>query len=163
MEPPLSCEEFLNDCGRLLSEEDLSDIKKIFNEVGTTRNDLLKEWIRFIDGFKNEAAWFRANELHKDPMDHIRGDRIVEPFVMNTLIEASKAGDPLIAEKLLAKAKWKKLDDLAVGHYFDFESLIIYAIKLKILERFKEIGSENGSKIFKQYKEKAVTLQGNEA
>ena len=40
---------------------------------------------------------------------------------------------------MLDQARWAKLDELSFGHYFDLEALIIYAYKLRLLERWEKI------------------------
>ena len=43
------------------------------------------------------------------------------------------------AERAIDQERWRALDDIALGHYFDIDALIVYAYKLKILERWETI------------------------
>jgi hypothetical protein len=45
----------------------------------------------------------------------------------------------LEAEKALDLERWQLLEELACGHYFDLDALLIYALKLLILERWAKI------------------------
>ena len=42
---------------------------------------------------------------------------------------------PLAADEELDRLRWRFLEELAFGHYFDLETLVIYRLKLRILER----------------------------
>jgi len=155
MKLPVSILEFLLDSERLLSAGDFADMQKALSEeppAQTARNALLRKWIQFLHHFRNEMVWFRATQANQDPLDHMRGERTTELFVREALNQAGKSADPLTAEKILGRALWQKLDELLQGHYFDFEFLIIYGMKLKILDRFRQIESPRGEEIFKEFK-----------
>jgi hypothetical protein len=57
---------------------------------------------------------------------------------------------PLDAEKALDETRWKALDELATGHYFDLDFLISYALKLRILERWEKIQGAEGTVLLHQ-------------
>jgi len=60
------------------------------------------------------------------------------------------------AERALDLERWRLLDELSFGHYFDFDALLIYALKLKILERWLKIEIADKERIIKEtvnYKE----------
>jgi hypothetical protein len=52
---------------------------------------------------------------------------------------AYRSASILEAEKILDQARWNFLDALSFGHYFDFDYLLVYGLKLKILERWEKI------------------------
>jgi hypothetical protein len=56
----------------------------------------------------------------------------------------------LDAEKTLDEARWKALEELATGHYFDLDLLITYAYKLLILQRWENIRSADGTILLEQ-------------
>jgi hypothetical protein len=56
----------------------------------------------------------------------------------------------LDAEKILDETRWKVLDELATGHYFDLDLLITYAYKLLILQRWESIRSADGMILLEQ-------------
>ena len=152
--PPLTTADFLQDCGRLLSENDAADMRLALSDISRPErvsNRLLKNWIEFNRRFRNEIAWFRAIGANKEPAGYTRGDRYVEPFLVDKVIEASRASDPLAGEKVIDRTRWQKLDELALGHYFDLEFLITYGLKLKILERYEIVNSPKGQEMLKAY------------
>lgn len=152
---PITYEQFLESCRSELSEQDFAMIKAAsldYDGEPVGRNALFDNWLRFYRGLRNELAWFRAQEFNKDPYDHMRGDRHVESVIVDIIAEASKSANPLVAERALDRVKWQKLEELLQGHYFDLEVLIVYAIKLQILDKYRKINSSEGPEKFTEYK-----------
>jgi hypothetical protein len=56
----------------------------------------------------------------------------------------------LDAEKILDETRWKALEELATGHYFDLDFLITYSSKLLILQRWENIRSADGTILLEQ-------------
>jgi len=59
-------------------------------------------------------------------------------------------GNPLDKEIKLMRTRWEFLDNLSVGRYFDLGALIIYYLKLQILERKDSFNKEKGREVFDQ-------------
>ncbi|MFW5685010.1 MAG: DUF2764 family protein, partial [Spirochaetota bacterium] len=49
--------------------------------------------------------------------------------------EAFSHDSPLSGEDALDRARWRFLDDLEAGHYFDLDRVVIYFLKLQLLAR----------------------------
>ncbi len=113
-----------------------------------TGNNVANAWMRFNRDFRNELVWFRAKHANKDPLKFTRGVKENNPRLREVIQQAAKMSDLMGAEKVLDWARWQFLDDLASGHYHDFESIIVYGLKLKILERYQEYRSPKGKQIF---------------
>lgn len=148
---PMSVGDFLSECRRLLREDDFALIGQLLEGDGgaaETGNAAARSWIRFDGDFRNELAWFRARRMNRDPVNFIRGTKADEPFLREAIRQASKMPNLLEAEKSLDRIRWQFLDDLAGGHYYDFESLMVYGLKLKILERHQAYNSPAGRGIF---------------
>ena len=145
---PMSVEAFHEDCRRLLTEKDYALMQRLWvsdeNDLSGTGNRVLDAWLFFDRGFRNELAWHRANRLNKDPLKYLRGPRALDPLYAEEVSRISKMEDLWEAEKTLNKMKWRFLEDLAAGHYFDIEFLLIYALRLTMLERFQEYASPAG-------------------
>ena len=148
---PMSSDEFLLDCERLLADADYTVIQRVIGENDTieeTGNKTADSWNQFSRNFRNEMAWFRAKRLNKDPLGSIRGSMETDPFLRQILHEAAKIPNLLEAQKMLDRASWQFLNDLEKGHYYDFDYIIIYGLKLKIMQRHQEYHSPNGRAIF---------------
>ncbi len=152
--PPLSLEDFLCECQKHLSFNDLQMIRNVvsFPKVSKKSVDpILKFWIRFNHNLRNELTWVRAMELNKEPARYIRGERENIPQLVDLAAQAVKAADPLEAQKLLDLGRWNYLEELIQDHYFDLECLIVYALKLKILERYQTIDQVKGKEVLSEY------------
>ena len=159
-----SFEQFCGDCQRLLSGRDFKTIQDFLQSeepsIKAFTNSFLQTINQFDIDFRNEAAWFQAEAMNKDPLGYLRGPRNSNPKVIDALAEASESLDPLEAEKILDRARWQYFDELLQGHYFDFECLVVYGLKLKILERYKMVDSEAGGEIFAEYKKEILAAIG---
>ena len=62
--------------------------------------------------------------------------------------KAAAAADPAEREKLIDRIRWRRLDDLEVGHEFDFEQLCIYRMRLSILDKYRSRNADAGREIF---------------
>lgn len=149
--PPMTVEEFSSASHRLLSKEDYTLMEHLLNDEHLdieTDNAVARSWIQFDRNFRNEAASFRAQRAHKDPVKSIRGTRENDPWLREVVHEAAKMSDLLEAETLLDRTRWQHLDDLARGHDYDLEFLICYGLKLKIHQRHQEYRSSKGHDVF---------------
>jgi hypothetical protein len=57
---------------------------------------------------------------------------------------------PKQAEELLDRFRWRILDDLEVGHYFDLKKLMVYYLKAQILWRRDLFDRERGMEILRR-------------
>jgi hypothetical protein len=64
--------------------------------------------------------------------------------------EAFGQESPLQAEELLNRARWSYLDELEVGHYFDIEKILVYALRLQILARKALFEEDKGVEMFQK-------------
>ena len=152
--PPLSVQEFLAECQRLLTSEEsrLMSALLLGEQPMETKNNVAWAWSEFEKNLHNEMAWFRAERAKKNPLEHVQGIRFVEPFLREIVHQADKASDPLTAEKILDRARWDFLENLKLGHYYDIEFLMIYGLKLQIVERYENIRSSKGKENFESFK-----------
>ncbi len=154
-QPPMELDQFLVLAKRYLSNMDFDKLTKALSgDPSTVKNasGVFGQWIKFNQRFRNELAVFRALRAGRDPKDYVRGERQPDIFLTQTIEEAGKANNPLDAEKILDKARLHFLDIIAQDHYFDFDVILAYALKLKLFERYKFIASDEGKAIFDTYK-----------
>ncbi|MFQ3619732.1 MAG: DUF2764 family protein [Spirochaetales bacterium] len=131
---PLSKEEFLDFCKSTLTEEDwnLLESVSLFGEEKTSL-PLLTSWHKWERAFRSELARLRAGKLGMDteslPRVSAESARIQE-----TARLVFNEPSPAQAELLILKTYWDILEDLEVNHFFDLEKLIVYYLKLQVLE-----------------------------
>jgi hypothetical protein len=143
MKPPFSFERFLDICCPLIPEKDCQVLRTLpkpeqYPEK-ITRPRVIRKWIEFDLTLRNELVKVRAIKRHLDPAAYLRDGGSIGFFPAPAVPEAGITASLLDAEKGLDELRWKKLEDLATGHYFDLDFLITYACKLLILERWENI------------------------
>lgn len=151
----LSYQDFLKNCQSQLSEKDFHAVAQAtlqHDEVIGGADETLNSWARFNRAFGNEMARFRAVRFGYDPADYMRGEKSVNPYLAETVAQAAKNTDLLAAEKFLDGARWKFLDDLLIGRFFDVAVLIVYGLKLQILDRYQTMELPKGKEVFNHYK-----------
>jgi hypothetical protein len=151
---PMTVDVFRQECRRLLSREDYGLIERVWEKEAPlkSRNPIFDSWARFEHDLRNEFVWSRAERLNKDPLKYARGPRALDPHYAQEVQRLIKLDDLWEAEKILNKIKWQFLDELAAGHYFDIDFLLVYALKLKILQRFQEYNSPVGKDFLRELK-----------
>jgi Protein of unknown function (DUF2764) len=157
--PAITMEEFTNICKSSLMEKDfiiISRISLLEPKLMDSRISVIEKWISWEGTLRNEIAKLRAVSLDLEPSSYlfeVESNSAAPGIAVN----AFKLNSPLEAEHNLDLARWTFLDELETGHYFDIEKLIVYSLRLQILERknmfTKENGNENFQKIYENIKE----------
>jgi len=151
--PPLSFEGFCGACRGLVSDEEYGLLEALpRGEVpgAGAGSSLLKAWASFERALNNELAKARAGRQHKDPAKHVRGDADAEPAITHLAVNVTRQPDILEAERMLDAARWEQLEAWGLGHYLDTEALLLYGLKLLILERWQRIGQADTKKSLKE-------------
>jgi len=152
--PPMSDEAFLSECDRLLTEDDFSAVQKFLSqqEELNISNGTVNAIAQYNRDFRNEMVWFRTQRMHKDSGDAAHKTRAGSLSIIETIQQASKMQNLLEAEKFLDKARWQHWDNFLMGYHGGLAFIIIYGLKLKILNRTNEINSPKGREIFEEIK-----------
>ena len=145
-EPYIRKDDFLADCKSYLKRTDFNMLESVslFDaEENDVHPGVIRRFFRWERGIRNVLVRLRAKSLGLEPDEFIR-DEIVEHSQTLLAEDAFNANSPLMAEEILNKARWRYLDELEFGHYFDIERLVIFFIKLQILERISSFDDEDG-------------------
>ena len=135
--PPLTSEEILEMCGRLMSPGDFAQIRLAQLNAAASppaRCGLLRRFRAAEMGLRNELAKLRAREAGV-ALDRYVRPAAVDPAWAGAAREIFEQDTPLKAEQLLGSVLWGLLDTLVVGHFFDVDFLAAYHLKTQILER----------------------------
>jgi len=142
-QPPLEYDKFLSLCRGLIPEEEFSLLKGLpvlKTEPGCRRTPfVLKKWFDYQRQLGNELVKIRASRKHVDPAKYIRGDEYSPAAISRFAISAYRNPSILEGERMQDQARWQTLSELSLGHYFDLDFLVIYALKLLILEKWQRI------------------------
>lgn len=139
--------EFLDMCRQHLSPRDLRALEIVASgeEIGGRAAKLLEEWTGWNASLLNDLALLRAQHLGRNLEDMSAGEVIGTEELAR---EIYSQDSPLAAEEALERLRWKLLDDLEVGHYFDIQKVIVYYLRLLILERIAQFSAERGLENF---------------
>lgn len=107
----------------------------------------LRDWILFEHNLRNQLVELRAEKLGIRASPHLRTHIAEDPTVVPSLIQIAEDPSPYEAELALLEIRWHFLTDQEVGHYFDLAALIIFALKLQLLDRKKKFESEKGRQV----------------
>ena len=154
MKPPFSFERFLDVCRQFIPKKDFQLLRTLpqpehYVEKGTRQRSIQK-WIEFDGALRNELVRIRATKKHIDPAMYLRPDGYTGSSLAPAGMAANMTTSVLDAEKMLDETRWKALEELATGHYFDLDVLITYAYKLLLLQRWEDIRSADGTILLEQ-------------
>lgn len=155
---PLTYQGFLTRCEEQLSAYDLEIIKRTKITPSETTKDscsILQIWKEFDTVLRNELVRMRATKTGKDVLRYIHGEDEHNPFVAHFAHIIFNQTSPLEAEKQFDLTRWEKIEELKMGHFFDIEFLVCFALQLQILERWNKINQEKGTQILEELVEKA--------
>jgi hypothetical protein len=124
---PLSYARFLESCRGLIDEEEVSVLAALegrdWGAALAADIPLLKAWRLFEVALRNELVRLRSARKQTDAGRYLRHDGWWDPWVSQWRLTPSGIHAPLEAEKILDEERWKKLDELCLGHYFDLDVL----------------------------------------
>lgn len=143
-QPPFSFEKFLQLCQGLISDRDIEIVKITSGKnsyIYKGNRPILKKWFSFEIALRNEFVKIRASYRHIDPVPYLRQDGYTGSSLFHVVMGAHRNPSLLDAEKVLDQERWNFLEELERGHYFDLDFLIVYALKLLLLERWERISA----------------------
>lgn len=158
MKPPFSFEKFIGICARLIPEKDAEILNSIPHiEIGLYegKHPTLIKWQAFEIALRNELVKIRAMHKRLDPLKYIRRDGYTDSSVTHIATNVHRTPATLEAERVLDEERWHFLEGLTFGHYFDLDVLMVYALKLLILERWEKINSADKEKVLEETLAKA--------
>ncbi len=151
-EAPISYKEFMDKAREQLSAKDYEDLEKaVFGAAeGDASLPIVKAWQAYAGKIRKIMNAMRADRLGFPGYEHSAGgDRMLEESI-RLLIDTM---DPLQAERALLSLYFDFLTSEEGGSPFSSKALMIYALKLQILERSLAFSQEKGSAEFdKLYK-----------
>jgi len=140
--PGINRDVFLKEAEKWLNSRDFDILRRVnINDFYSQGDDtgVLKEYRNFEKTLREELVLFRKTSAINVEYKKLR---ILKPDLME--------GSPLDIERSLLFLRWKFIEDKENGHYFDWEFLVLYFLKLQILERLFTFNKEKGIRIFDQ-------------
>jgi hypothetical protein len=152
MTPPIDMDYYIEILQDFLPKIELDAIKKFaLEDVIYLQMDVpvIRSFQSFDTALRNHLVRLRCIDLNVAPERYLqlreeRIDQRIEQYVL----EAYKDTDPVESERILDMARWNFLNEMATGHIFDFTALLIYTMKLRILEKWRTIAAADTDMIF---------------
>ncbi len=144
----LTGDDYLKEVVKWLSiteYKQLSDVNINNSTLNNSDPEVLQAFKKFEIALRSDIAdWRKAQKAGYEYKTQI--------IPQNML----KEGTPLEIEKKLIQLRWKFCEDTGFEHTFDFGFLILFYIKLQLLERLKTFDKEQGVAKFKQFTEVGI-------
>ncbi len=130
-------------------------------EVGSTGSRVVSAFRSFDRALRNALVPLRTDETDKIG----RFSRAAVPEFASRAEEiareATSAANPLEAERVLDRGRFEFLEELEVGHYFDFERIAIYYLKLQLITVRSARTYEAGRETFQASYEAVLDRMGD--
>jgi len=152
----ISILEFSSRCSSYLKRYDFEVIESIISGNPNKAALFLKvvsEWLNWDMELRTELAGLRAKAKGLDESL----DSPKQGLNYNLAMDVFSAASPMDADELLESARWRRLESLEHGQYFNLEWLALYSLKLQILERRgsfdMQVGMDRVANILEKAKE----------
>jgi hypothetical protein len=142
---PLTRAEFLTRCERELPAREFTAL------AGLTRAPreqpccaVEAAWNAWEIALRNGFVRLRASRLDQVPDAWLRPEPEFFPELERQVMEAFDGTNPREERQELDRLRWQRLATLEIGHYFDFEFLVLYHLKLILLEKWAGLSADQG-------------------
>jgi hypothetical protein len=151
--PPVNHASFLEDCRSWLDDENMRQVRLAVLDIEnipaeTALNETLLKWVIFENSLRTEMVRVRAAGLGISPEPYFRKGIESDPSAFSKVREALKDPSLYKAQMAVWELRWNFLEDLGAGHFFDITAVIVYGLKLQILERVGLYSAEKGQQVF---------------
>ena len=135
--PPITMEEFTQDAKSQLSAKHFKKLEPvdIYKATDSKGKVGLKSIGAMLDEMQEDISEIRAAKTQKRAPGLQR--------LPQTIINAN----PLEREKLIMKWQWEELDTIQAGEVFTFTEVMIYKLRLQILNRLNSFNKEQGKQV----------------
>lgn len=144
---PIAKERFLDECETHLADKDLALLAGLETknpEAGPAGTGFVKKWKEFDAGLRAGLAEARsARKLSREERIHGPAKDILDQPT------------PLDMERRFERIRWEFLDGKETDYHFDLNWLMVYYLKIQILERLALFEEEEGKRIFEALSETA--------
>ncbi|MCI0494100.1 DUF2764 family protein [candidate division KSB1 bacterium] len=141
-EPNITVQKFLEEAQNWMDAKDYQALSQVdMNDFDAMKkiNQVYDDYKLFENKIRTDIALWREAQ---------KRDQEYKPSSFP--VSAIKEGNPLEVELRLMEMRWQFIDELEREHHFDLGYLILYYLKLQILQRFFIFNKEQGMKKFQK-------------
>lgn len=137
--PFYSSEGFVRQCSDWINASELKELEEISlvpQEDFSDKSGFVKKWYGLICSLTVVSVKTRASILGRDISSIVKEQKVIYSDIEKSVQEAFSAENPMEKEKKLDRIKWAFLDSLEIGHFFDFDKLCIYKLRILLCEKW---------------------------
>ena len=140
-----SPDDFLFHCQGALSPEEWCELSLIVEGRWGEGGSAFAEWWTQLDTqIRNQIVRHRAARLGVEARPALRMHSGYDVAVEEAVSDALARTNPLERELALDRCRWQALDERVQVEPFGFEAVLAYAIRLQLLERWRDLTPEKG-------------------
>ncbi|WP_430812567.1 MULTISPECIES: DUF2764 family protein [unclassified Carboxylicivirga] len=135
--PPITMDEFTHDAKNQLSARHFKKLEAVdaYQMPDAGGKHALQRFSRLINKMQEDISEIRTARVHKRTPGLAHLPR--------TVITAN----PLEREKLIMRWQWEELDTIQAGEMFTLTDVMVYKLRLQILNRMNSFDAEKGSQV----------------
>jgi len=135
--PPITMDEFTEDAKSQLSAKHFKNLEPvdIYQATDSEGKVSLKSIAVMLDEMKEDMSELRAAKAQRRTPNLAR--------LPLTVVNAN----PLEREKLIMRWQWEELDTILAGEVFTLTDVMVYKLRLQILNRLNSFNKERGSQV----------------
>ena len=139
---PITYQDFLSKAKEQLSRKDYEDLRSAsFDADGKAHARLVRSWQSFVSSVKDELIYQRAKRLGIAGYER---PSYLPKELADRIEDAVNDDNPLDAEKEILSLYFDFLSDNDSSSQFSSDALMVYGLKLQILERLESFDTEKG-------------------
>ncbi|MEA3499404.1 MAG: DUF2764 family protein [Candidatus Marinimicrobia bacterium] len=142
---------FLEEAEKWLNKKDLDVIVKLNLDnykIKDERLSFLKKWIDFENNLRTEISKYRKARSENYKFT----SRMFSSSIL-------KEKTPLQIEVMFLQFRWDFIEEMEFGHYSDLEFLVLYYLRIQILERLSLFNKDKGKEKFNEL----ITINKNDS
>jgi len=142
----LSNDEFLHLCSQHVGPRDFRHLidARIDDFSNQTANPVTASWRTFNMDVREQLLILRAPVLRWNTCDFSRSDKNITVLIKDEIRSIFEQNDPMKAESALFDLRWLFLDEIDRLYFMCLENLIVYSLKIQLIEGRKEMTPECG-------------------
>ena len=157
-QPPFSSRELQSRCVGVLKTEHLAILEAVMQGRSIAGNTFAGAWAARETQLRNAVARFRAARLGVDSQAFQRDHAGFDVGLAQVVTDALAQHTPLEREQALDRGRWRIADELALADPFGLGTVLAFAVKLCIAERWAGLTEAAGQRKVEDFTE-AMTKQ----
>lgn len=145
----LTYDTFLNNSRDCLSEQEavvLGSLKLCPPKQAVSALPVIEQWYSEETYLRNLVSGYRTRSRKLDAGRWQRESSEYSAPLIKRIEEIMALPNAWEKEQALDLIRWQRLDELGAGHLFDFPAVIVYALRLLILDKQRRRDEEAGSR-----------------